>query len=227
MTENGLDESIAESDTVGAFGPAVLTALSALREEILDMTTITSIERPRTAARRRHALVALAVAVALGAGATGAAAAGGFFARTGNFASGTGEDGTGEIIDVGAADAMEVISQLDADIPLPPGGTWDDMAARFTDDPSLMAESVLRSTMEWNAACQWATNWLDAEAVDDRAAMAMAERTLQQIPSWPGMVANNPDGGVRRIWETISAAAGSRDATGLRAAGYTANCTSN
>jgi hypothetical protein len=222
--ENGLDELIAANDPVGDFGPEILTALSALREEILDMSTITTLDRSRSTSRRRRVIAGLGVALALVAGAAGAAAAGGLFARTGENASGTGEDGVGEIIDVGAPEALEVIDELDSDIPLPPGGSWDDTAAMLADDPSLMAESVLRNTMSWNAACQWATSWLDAHAADDVDAMALAQRTLDQIPSWPALVDNNPDGGVRQMWQTVADAAHAGDAAAVRDAGYTVNC---
>jgi len=223
MTEGTLDERLSAADPVGAHSPEILSALSALREEILTMPTTAPVDTPRRSSRRKQVVAGLGVAVILGVGATGAAASG-LLAHTGLYGSG-GEEGSGEIIDLGAPDAPTAVEDLGTDIPLPPGADAAAAAADMTENPSLMTEEAIEGTLSWKAACAWATAWLEADAAGDTALKAQAQATLDETPSWPALVANNPDGGVKAMWQAIAAAAHADDASALRASGYTANCT--
>jgi len=246
MAHDPLDEQIASADPICDNGPEVRGALDALREEILDMP-ITTFTGP---SRRKRAVIAVTVVAALGLGA-GAAAADGFFARTGLFGSG-GEEGTGELIRLDAPDASEVIAEVGGDIALPAGGSFDDLTASMSGEPTEMTESALRSTLEFDAACQWTTSWLDAEAAGDTTTMAEAQATLDAVPTWPALVASDPtrqqsnrpapegapipladqgaavlpgDGGVIAMWQAIADAARAGDPQAVQDSGYTVNCT--
>ncbi len=223
MTECTLDQRLSAADPVGAHSPEILSALSALREEILTMPTTAPVDAPPRSSRRKQVAVGLGVAVILGVGATGAAASG-LLARTGLFGSG-GEEGSGEIIDLGAPDAQSAVEDLGAGIPFPPGADADSAAANLTDESGLMTEEAVEGTLSWNAACAWATAWLQADASGDTATKARAQATLDETSNWPALVANNPDGGVKAMWQAIAAAAHADNASALRAAGYTVNCT--
>src|SRR5262245_7654693 len=136
--------------------PIVLdAALAELRDAIVA-------DEVATRRRRKSVVVALVAAAALGIAATGAAATGAL-ARTGLFGSG-GEDGTGEFIELGAPDAPSVINDIGSDIPWAPGASPDETLRKMTQEPGLITESGVRSMLAWNAACSWATAWLNANA---------------------------------------------------------------
>jgi len=176
-------------------------------------------ERPRRTRRGRWLLAgAVGTAALLG----GAAAATGVFARTGRVGPG-GELGTGELIRTDAADAADVVAEIGAAIPLPPGGTWGALTEDLPSDPTVESSLGLRSTLEFHAACQWTGYWLEAEASGDRGASREALAVLRQVPTWPAL--NETDGGgTIALWTDIAAAAGRGDPDAVRDGGYTANC---
>lgn len=215
-----LDELIASADPMRPMRPELFNTLEVLRDEITRGPVAVSGTRP---SRRRRALAALCVVGVLGAGA-GVAAANGLFARTGRHATG-GEDGTGEVIRVDAPDAPAVVAQLGAGLPLPPGVSIDDVTAPFLGgEPTEQAESGLEASIEFVAACKWATYWLESNTTGATAAMADAQAVLDVVPSWSALVAAD-GGGVIEMWRTIGDAAQAMDPVALNNAGYLVNCT--
>lgn len=222
MSVDRLDERFAVLDPARRIRPASSSALEELREEMLTMTSQAMAAGPvrplRT--RRKQSITGAGLSVIAVLTLAGAAAAGGFAARTGLFGSG-GEEGSGEMIRTDAPDAATVVAHLGADIPLPPGGTFAHATESMRASGGLMTEDGVRMTLSWSAACQWATYWLDG----DGAQRSVAQATLDQIPTWTALVSHNPDGGVRVMWQNIADAARAGDAARLRSSGYTANCT--
>ena len=215
-----LDELLASADPVQQVRTGVFNALSDLRD---DITREPLAARRVRSTRRRRVVAAMCVVGLIGAG-TGVAAANGLFARTGKHAAG-GEDGTGEVIRVDAPDAPAVVAELGAGIPLPPGVSMSNLAAPFLGgEPTEQAESGLQASLEFAAACTWATYWLDSNAAGDAAAMADAQTVLDSVPSWTALVAAD-GGGVIAMWRTIGDAARAADSAALKNAGYLANCT--
>jgi hypothetical protein len=215
-----LDELLASADPVRPMRPELFSTLEMLRDEITrEPIAVSATRRPR----RRRALAALCVIGLVGAG-TGVAAANGLFARTGKQATG-GEDGTGEVIRVDAPDAPAVVAELGAGVPLPPGVSIDDVTAPFlAGEPTEQSESGLQASIEFVAACKWATYWLDSNAAGDATAMADAQAVLDAVPSWSALVAAD-GGGVIDVWRNIAEAARAMDPVALQDAGYHVNCT--
>ena len=148
------------------------------------------------AARRRRragrvASVALAVVVA---GAGTAAAAEFISSRTGAEASGpnAGAAGPGEVLDLGGTDLHQVVEQVTADIPFPPGyeAQRADTVNSFTPDPgSFITEGHVRSWLAYNAVCTWADAWVAADNEGDTEARAKATGTLAGSVTWDAVVA--------------------------------------
>ena len=90
--------------------------------------------------------------VAVAAIAAGPAAADHLSAYTGLFGSGL-EDGTGEMIDLGAPDVAAVWRTLLGVHPLPPGGSWDDFLAseQRNGRNTLMSQSVMAQQVAYEA----------------------------------------------------------------------------
>jgi hypothetical protein len=143
-------------------------------------------------------------------------------ARTGTYGAG-GEMGTSELIRLGAPDAAVVLTELGANVPLPPGATFDDFIARRTKQAGVESEDGLRGTLEFAAACQWTAYWLDAQRSGDGAAMADAQAALDAVPNRPALVA--PDGGgVVEMWRRIAEATRAGDRAKVGPAGYAGSC---
>jgi hypothetical protein len=221
MSVDPLDERLAALDPARRIRPASSSALGELREEMLIMTSEAMTAGPvhpvRT--RRKKSITGAGISVIAVLTLAGAAAAGGYAARTGLFGSG-GEEGSGEMIRTDAPDAATVVGQLGAGIPLPPGGSFAKATASMQANGGLTSEDGVRMTLSWSAACQWATYWLDG----DGAERVRAQATLDQIPTWTALVSHNPDGGVKVMWQHIADAARAGDANRLRDSGYTVNC---
>lgn len=219
MTYHDLDEALERADParhLDCAGPAVADALDTIRRGIVE-TELVVPSRPR---RNR---VAIAIAAAILGTATLAAATG-VLTRTG-IAAGGGEAGSGELLRLDADDAPEVLVELGADIPLPPGGSFDEIIADLPDEPTDQAEEGVRFTLEFNAACQWAGYWLEANEADDAEAMAEALTALDAVPEREALIANSsPPDALVRLWARIADAARSGDPEAMYNAGYGANC---
>lgn len=82
----------------------------------------------------------------------------------------------------------------------------------------------MRSTLEFNAACQWATSGLTAKAAGDHAGRADAQEVLDQVPHWLALVAVDVTGDGTRQLDAIADAARAGDPERLMDAGYQVTC---
>lgn len=138
--------------------------------------------------RRRKRLVAATGIAVLGAG-IGTAAAQELLpsAHTGEHAEPLGETPTGgEWIRLDAPDALDVLVDLAAPIPLPPGTNPQDVVSTLlTDEPTEMTDHGIQASIAWtSAACAWPRYWLDAQARGDNNAMDNAQTVLDTAPTW-------------------------------------------
>jgi hypothetical protein len=117
-----------------------------------------------------------------------------------------------------------LVSRLGAGVPLPPGTSLDQIAARMLPDFSG-AESTMTAMIEFNAACRWTTYWLDSYANGDAAAKADAQSHLDGLAGRPALFAGDADGGVAGMWRNIAAAARAGNPAAVNDAGYRVNCT--
>ncbi len=141
MTEDRVGELLRVADPVqegDLSSESVHVALAALRDDIRDLDRA-AVPISRRRGRRRLVLGLAAIAVA-GSATVAAAGAAGVFTHTGRQAEG-GENGTGEYLRLDAADAGAVLSEMGADIPLPPGATFDGIEDRLPDTPVEQASS--------------------------------------------------------------------------------------
>lgn len=162
-------------------------------------------DAPRRRRRRRSArmvIVATTAAVLIG----GTAAATVLVeARTGRFGLGPrSEDGSGEFIRLDAPGSAGIVNELGADIPLPPGGTFERLKSTLLrpdrDGHGVeMTESGIVSTLSYDAACQWTGYWLDGHERNDERQKAAAQAMLDRIPTWPAIVSSDGGGVVDQL----------------------------
>jgi hypothetical protein len=133
------------------------------------------------------------------------------------------ENGPGPRITVTDGNVSEVVGRLGANVPLPPGVSLEDVAAKLIN--SDMAEPTMVAVIEFNAACRWTTYWLDSSTKGDAAAKAVAQSHLDSLTDRPGLLAGSSDGGVANMWRNIAAAARVGDQVAVADAGYRVNCT--
>ena len=205
----------------------------AMRGAIMATTEIPTIEGARGAGQRRHrrrstkAVVVATVAAVLIGGTAAAAVL--VEARTGRFGmGGQTEDGTGEFIRLDASGAAEIVDELGKDIPLPPGGNFDRLKSTMLKaDPDghgvEMSESGIVGTLAFNAACQWTGYWLDGYERGDEKQKAEALAVLDEIPSWPALVASDGGGVVSQL--RLRADAARQNNPSLFMQDYKINCT--
>lgn len=229
MTEDRVGELLRVADPVqegDLSSGSVHAALAALRDDIRDLDRV-SVPITRRRGRRRLVLGLAAIAVA-GSATVAAAGAAGVFTHTGRQAEG-GENGTGEYLRLDAPDAGAVLREMGADIPLPPGATFDGIEDRLPDEPVEQATSGVMAFLEQNAACMWGAYWLDARSRGDVTALAEAQVGIDRLQTRPRLTSTaasgEPPESQRRYWARWAAAARSGDPQTLRDAGYSANCT--
>lgn len=126
-------------------------------------------------------------------------------------------------LEVEPHEAEEAIARLAADIPLPPGGSWDRLRQSLEESPASMDELGFRAMLEYNAACQWYGFWLNAQDIGDEDQAAVALSVLKEIPTWQSLQARD-SGGVTSVFERLSADAHSGDPAFVRE-WHTINCT--
>ncbi|HJV09635.1 MAG TPA: hypothetical protein VJ653_08130 [Acidimicrobiales bacterium] len=145
--------------------------------------------------RRRVTRVLVAGVVALSL----TAAAWAVGPRTGLFGGGPGsEEGSGEFIRLDAGGAGAILDDIAQRVSLPPGGSFEQAKTHLQrPEPDgrgrVMTESGIEAAFAGVAACQWTGYWLDGYQRGDAAQMARAQTVLDQIPTWPIIVAS--DGG--------------------------------
>lgn len=98
---------------------------------------------------------------------------------------------------------LAVARQIEDSVPLPPGGTYDDIDWKAVGSTSV---SGIRSFVEYNASCDWYRRWL-AVRMNDNAATTAALAIIQEIPMWPSF--RNSESGP--VTAGIAAAAASGD----------------
>jgi hypothetical protein len=134
------------------------------------------------------------------------------------------EDGAGPRVSATSREMAALVSRLGAGVPLPPGSSLDQIAARMLPDFSG-AESTMTAIIEFNAACRWTTYWLDSNARGDAVAEADAQSHLDGLAGRTALFAGDADGGVAGMWRNIAAAARAGNPAGVNDAGYRVNCT--
>ena len=78
-------------------------------------------------------------------------------------------------------DLMAAIERVQRTVPLPPGGTFTDM--NWTG--SAWSAAGVRSSVEYNASCDWYRYLLSTTAHNDRAGARHAVNVMSRIPRWP------------------------------------------
>lgn len=182
------------------------------------------IRHPRRGGRRLRDGVAAALVLAAVGVATAGATSQWFGAHTGR-SSATREPGDGsEILRNHGAGIGPIIDAFARDIPLPPGGNFNDFKARTAaDEAAQQSTTGLRASMEFTATCQWTRWWLDARTNGDTTRMARAVRVLGDASNWPATnAATYPGDAPSNARVATPAARG--DAAPVRSF-YHANCT--
>lgn len=201
-----------------ASNPELIAALEALRDRI--------VATPRAVpTRRRRMLVAVGLAAVLLIGGATATMAHILSARTGEFgAAGMTENDTTEWLRTDAPDFDQVVDELGAALPLPPGGDW--VRAKqglHSSGPSRIQVSGVEGQLAFEATCQWAGYWLAGHARKDAGQMAAAQHVLEQTPNWRQIRAVD-GGGIADSRRGLAAAASRGDAAAVRAWATTADC---
>lgn len=235
MNHDRLDDLIASLAPVTDSQIAGLAERPVVRALCLDITTTAVIERSgtqdeRTGHRRRRKLRVgvVALVATVGLGATSAAVAFVVQARTGLFGGGPGtEEGSGEFIQLDAPGAAAIIDEIGSRVPLPPGhdfAEWKMLNLRRAEDGYgvVMTTSGIESSLQYVAACQWTGYWLEGYGTNDGGQMSRAQKMLDDIPTWPALVASD-GGGVMEMLRRR--AEGARTANpGLFMQEYQLNC---
>jgi hypothetical protein len=152
-------------------------------------------DREVAARRRRRAARLASVTLAVVVAGAGTAAAAEFIStRTGSGATGMNARaaGPGEVLDLGGSDLSQVIEQVAAAIPFPPGYAAQRAAtlASFAPDPgSSITEGYVRSYVAYSAVCSWADAWVADDDAGDVRARTEASETLAGSLTWDAVVA--------------------------------------
>lgn len=104
---------------------------------------------------------------------------------------------------IGPAQAEAEVERLGADVPLPPGGSFDLLARQLRDSDSSQSEKGFAGMLAYNASCQWFSYWYGAQARGDAEAAENALATLHEIPSWKPYA--SVDGGAGGEGSTVTA----------------------
>jgi hypothetical protein len=121
--------------------------------------------------------------------------------RTGQHTSGweIGAGGSGELLDKAGTDLRQVVEEVTADIPFPPGydaqKDWALDSYGSPDPGSAITESHLRSGIASQAICTWADAWVAADDAGNAGARAAATATLAESGSWEPIRTFNEDHG--------------------------------
>jgi hypothetical protein len=133
------------------------------------------------------------------------------------------EDCPGPKVSATAGEMTALVGRLGAGVPLPPGTSLDQIAARMLPDFSG-AEATMVAMIEYNAACRWATYWLGSNAKGDAVAKADAQSHLDDLAGRTALFAGDKDGGVAGMWRNIAAAARAGDPAASQVARRCRDC---
>lgn len=197
ISEERLDELFAAANPLTDQAAGAL----AIDDEFDDLLRAVSAPAPR---RRRGLVTAVAAAGAI-AVSGGVAAAGWHSSHTG-IAVDEGPIGTSELMDISGDDFVQFAREAAAGIPFPPGDNADPYIRDAFPHSGLVSANGVRTWLSEDAQCAWEGYWLQARADGDTSAQAAATAVLQQIPSWPELVASD-GGGVIDLARTVAAAA--------------------
>jgi hypothetical protein len=134
------------------------------------------------------------------------------------------EDSAGPRVAVTDTNVSDVVSRLGVNVPLPPGVSLADIAAKLVTNSDI-AESTMAAVIEFNAACRWTTYWLDSITKGDATGKAAAQSHLDSLTDRPALLVGDGDGGVANMWRNIAAAARANDPVAVAEVGYGVNCT--
>lgn len=186
--------------------PPRTTELTKERLHELRKTVLTEITEQSSAAHRRLRAIPATVLILVFATATAAGAA--IFLRQ-EF------DPSTEVLQ---AERAEAIARLGADIPLPPGGSFDALLeVDYTED-----EKGLAASLAFNAWCQWTGLWLQGALDQEPNKSAEALAVMEEVPSWPQLTEVD-GGGVIAGLEAVVAFARGGDVDDV-ALHYATNC---
>jgi hypothetical protein len=162
-----------------------------------------AIEADRAPRRRRRIRVGIAAGIgAVVLGTSGLAAADLYTARTGSGPVDA-EDlrlgGPGEKLQLNAPDYGEVVAEETADIPFPSTEAREFAVAdqvhdaRFAQNDEFVSSGAVRAWVANAALCSWSNQWAAATRDGDEAGRAEAIDMIQAAPSWPAVVAIDPE----------------------------------
>ncbi|HEX4364643.1 MAG TPA: hypothetical protein VHZ75_08845 [Solirubrobacteraceae bacterium] len=198
----------------------------ALLKRLLDTPVASEPRAPRSARHkgRWRVVIAATLIVVLGGGRV-SVATGWLSARTGQSSAAIEGGNYGEILRTDGTDINQIIDAMARHIPLPAGGTFDGFKARNAAAPTHESTMSLRSSLEFDATCQWTASWLHARDRGDSAQMTNAQHVLGQIPTWPGTRAATTPGD-RPVAGIIASAITRHDLPTVQRV-YGANCTTD
>lgn len=200
------DMLVADADPVRALGLGsdgdLAPILAAMRADV----TATA-EKSRPVRRRRRFVVTGIFAATLAAGGT-AAASGLIPLHTGERgAPGMTENDTSEFLRMDSPELDQAIDTYGREFPLPPGGDWSAAKkALRAGEPTAMQAKGLRGALALQAACQWQMYWLDSHTRHDTRKLRDAQRTLDEVPTWSAIAANDGGGTVDHLRQVAVAA---------------------
>lgn len=154
---------------------------------------------------RRHTRLRVGIGAGIGAivlGTSGLAAAALYTAHTGqgpNDAEDLRLGGPGERLAVGATDYGKVVAEETTDIPFPTvkarGIAVQDQVddARGAGSNEFVSTGAVRAWVADAAVCAWSNQWAAATRSSDEDDRAAAIEMIQAAPTWPAVVAIDPD----------------------------------
>lgn len=153
--------------------------------------------------RRRRVRIGIAAGLsAVVVGTSGLAAAELYTARTGEGPVDA-EDlrlgGPGEKLRLSAPDYADVIAEETADIPFPSEASRERALrqqvrdVRFARDNEFASTGAVRAWVARSAVCSWSNQWAAATRDHDEAGRAEAIGMIQDAPTWPAVVAIDPE----------------------------------
>jgi hypothetical protein len=233
MTKITDEELEARVRAVAGASPAQSADVAASLSHVLNQLSDPDVRAglmPKPVWWRRRPLLGATLGVILTVGVVGvpAAAAVEWLAHTGIFGGQGSEVDKSEWIGLDASDAPSAIRGLyPAWMPLPAGSTRADaeravgfLYGRNVDEAQeeapghvLTQETDIKRMFESYGRCAWYREWIDADHAHDRAALALATKTIDEATGWPATVSTDGGGVVNHLREVArSATEGDRDA---------------
>lgn len=94
------------------------------------------------------------------------------------------------------------IDEIGADVPLPPGGSFDAVRETAVATGS-QSRAGIAGMLGFNAACQWYAHWYDAHTTGQDAVAASTVDVLRQVPTWTPLT-DVDGGGVAQLFRDLA-----------------------